>query len=392
MKCLLFFLILINSAGLIIQVSFAASNAGPQEVGVEAGFFETSLSPHGEWIEVEPGFRVWHPIHVSQYWRPYLLGQWVWTDYGWYWISSEPFGWITYHYGRWYDDDYYGWIWVPDDVWGPAWVEWRYNNDYIGWAPLPPYAAFNVTVGIRFTTHWEAPMHYWNFISYHHFGANIRYQDVAPEQYTRRFFGTTRSGSRYEVDRDRVINRGVDRAIIERHGSVRITRLEVRDGREQSGERVIRSNNNRAASHIEVYRPQRVEIQSNTNRITVRRGDRPFSIDMNKIERPRIESRMPSIQQNQREQQKVEEPTRGREIQRGAQQQNQPRENTPRVQENRQLRDSQTMRRELIQRYENRQNISPPVRRNTPQLRTEDQQRIAPNTRTNRRSSERQVR
>jgi uncharacterized protein YraI len=34
--------------------------------------------------------------------RPYTVGRWVFTDrYGWMWASSEPFGWATYHYGRW---------------------------------------------------------------------------------------------------------------------------------------------------------------------------------------------------------------------------------------------------------------------------------------------------
>jgi hypothetical protein len=31
-----------------------------------------------------------------------------------------------------------GWIWVPGDEWGPAWVDWRSGDDYVGWAPLPP--------------------------------------------------------------------------------------------------------------------------------------------------------------------------------------------------------------------------------------------------------------
>jgi hypothetical protein len=35
-------------------------------------------------------------------------------------------------------DPYYGWVWVPDTVWGPAWVGWREGGNYIGWAPLPP--------------------------------------------------------------------------------------------------------------------------------------------------------------------------------------------------------------------------------------------------------------
>ena len=40
----------------------------------------------------------------------------------------------------------YGWYWVPGYEWAPAWVAWRNNNDYYGWAPLSP--GLNVSVGI----------------------------------------------------------------------------------------------------------------------------------------------------------------------------------------------------------------------------------------------------
>ena len=45
----------------------------------------------------------WQPWATVQdaHWRPYTLGRWAYTDDGWTWISDEPFGWITYHYGRW---------------------------------------------------------------------------------------------------------------------------------------------------------------------------------------------------------------------------------------------------------------------------------------------------
>jgi hypothetical protein len=36
----------------------------------------------------------------------------------------------------------YGWCWVPDTQWGPAWVSWRSGSDYSGWAPLPPGARY----------------------------------------------------------------------------------------------------------------------------------------------------------------------------------------------------------------------------------------------------------
>jgi hypothetical protein len=71
--------------------------------------------------------------------RPYQEGFWVPTDaWGWVWISAEPFGWATYHYGSWLWDRFQGWVWVPGVDWGPAWVSWQLAGDYAGWAPLGP--------------------------------------------------------------------------------------------------------------------------------------------------------------------------------------------------------------------------------------------------------------
>ena len=75
-------------------------------------------------------------------WRPYQYGHWVYTDeWGWYWVSDDAeadWGWVIYHYGRWAFERGLGWFWVPGDEWAPAWVDWRYGDEYVGWAPLPP--------------------------------------------------------------------------------------------------------------------------------------------------------------------------------------------------------------------------------------------------------------
>jgi hypothetical protein len=71
-------------------------------------------------------------------WQPYTYGHWIWTSYGWMWVSYEPFGWATYHYGNWWLDTTLGWIWVPGYTWAPCPVEWFMAGDYMGWAPLPP--------------------------------------------------------------------------------------------------------------------------------------------------------------------------------------------------------------------------------------------------------------
>lgn len=261
-------------------------NAQSISVGLRvghAGFFYQSLRSYGEWIELEPGFHAWRPVRVQAGWRPYLHGRWSWTDYGWYWVSSEPFGWAVFHYGRWYLDDYYGWIWIPDDVWGPAWVEWRYNDDYLGWAPLPPYASFSISVGIRFTTRWYAPANYWCFVPYRHFGSTRINTYVLNETYARRLIRTTRSAVRYEVGRDRVVNRGIDREFIERRGNLRILRTEVGETRDRR-DRIVRDGER---ERIEVYRPSRSEMERDNEKIEARRGDRRSSLDVTRIERNR---------------------------------------------------------------------------------------------------------
>lgn len=118
----------------------AVPAAQAQEVSVSVGFdtFDRPLAAHGEWVVVGSYGRVWRPHHVIADWRPYIDGHWVWTDDGWLWVSDEPWAWATYHYGRWSWEPGWGWIWVPGYEWAPAWVEWRYSEGCVGWAPLFP--------------------------------------------------------------------------------------------------------------------------------------------------------------------------------------------------------------------------------------------------------------
>lgn len=117
------------------------------------GVFYDQLTPEGHWLNDDDYGYVWQPdVAVStSSWRPYSDGHWVWTDRGWFWYSNEDFGWATYHYGRWVLIDGVGWVWVPGREWAPAWVSWRHtdDDDYIGWAPLPPESSFSVSVGIH---------------------------------------------------------------------------------------------------------------------------------------------------------------------------------------------------------------------------------------------------
>ncbi|MGC4113928.1 MAG: hypothetical protein QM765_04580 [Myxococcales bacterium] len=136
-------------------------------VSVDFGTFDQPLAAHGEWVVVGDYGRVWRPFHVVADWRPYLDGQWVWTDDGWLWDSSEPWAWATYHYGRWSWEPGWGWIWVPGYEWAPAWVEWRYSEGCVGWAPM-----FPTGITIR---HRPVYYDYWNFVPSHSFvGVPVR--------------------------------------------------------------------------------------------------------------------------------------------------------------------------------------------------------------------------
>lgn len=77
------------------------------------------------------------PVYV-----PYSNGQWVNTDAGWYFKAPTPYEETVHHYGRWVYDPVLGYVWVPGNVWAPAWVDWRESDDYVSWAPIPPSVYF----------------------------------------------------------------------------------------------------------------------------------------------------------------------------------------------------------------------------------------------------------
>lgn len=109
--------------------------------------FEQGLSPYGRWVDTPEYGRVWVPSGTGPDWQPYADGRWVDTEWGWSFASTVPWGWATYHYGRWGFGLGVGWFWVPGFVWAPAWVSWRYSPGFVCWAPFAP-------AGFVFGRHW----------------------------------------------------------------------------------------------------------------------------------------------------------------------------------------------------------------------------------------------
>ena len=116
-------------------------------------YFQSALTPYGTWQQVPTYGWCWQPevCRSRPDWRPYCdEGHWVWTDSGWFWYSSYPWGWAAFHYGRWCQHARLGWLWQPARAWAPAWVCWREAPQYCGWAPLPPEARLSMDKGWTF--------------------------------------------------------------------------------------------------------------------------------------------------------------------------------------------------------------------------------------------------
>lgn len=141
---------------------------GYQDVRSVADFYEP-LSRHGRWVDSRWG-RAFQPFAESG-WRPYVNGHWA-SDR--FWVSDDPWGWATDHYGRWGYDERIGWVWVPGTEWGPSWVAWRDADAVTGWAPIPPAVSISAVYGWGWND-WYAPSWVWVPRSYAYYPSPVRY-------------------------------------------------------------------------------------------------------------------------------------------------------------------------------------------------------------------------
>ena len=180
---------------------------------VSISLFHRDLAPYGTWTSVAPYGSVWVPSRVAPGWRPYTQGYWTYTDYGWTWVSYEPFGADVYHYGRWVYQPYQGWMWVPDTVWSPAWVAWHEGDDYVGWAPLPPASRWGSS-GLAYSSS-AIPATSWIFVERPYFLNRHVSTRVIPVTRNVTLLSSTRDVTRFEVKKGKPMNRGVDLARVE---------------------------------------------------------------------------------------------------------------------------------------------------------------------------------
>jgi hypothetical protein len=239
------------------QTSIAAGiHVGPSgRAAVDVGFFYDDLAPYGNWVDRPSHGWCWVPHHRQAAWRPYKYGHWVDTDEGWTWISDEPYGWATYHYGRWYLDPDYGWEWIPGNQWAPAWVSFQEGNDYVGWAPLPPSVEFNGNYGVDYgSVGFSASLtpEDYLFVPERQFLAPRVYDYAVSDFQAPVIYRQTRNFTNYRFANDRFINQGIPVDRIQRVVGRTLPRYQIADlapNQRHQGARI-------AQNRLELFRPQ----------------------------------------------------------------------------------------------------------------------------------------
>ena len=235
----------------------------PQTVPSTTYFYE-SLSPYGSWVQVSGYGWCWQPsvAVVNTSWRPYCDdGHWLWTDNGWYWQSNYSWGWAAFHYGRWHRHQLHGWVWNPGTVWGPAWVTWRYSDSYCGWAPLPPEADWDVRFGLCYRGSrvslnfgWGLGYDHFSCVSFSHFHHREVWRHCAPRDRNVTIINNPTIINNYGNDRHSVVNRGVDKAMVERHSRDEIRKVDIRDTAQPTQASRLVKEGDRAVA-VNAFRP-----------------------------------------------------------------------------------------------------------------------------------------
>jgi hypothetical protein len=271
------------------QLPPVVADGAPPQANVSSTYFQDSLSPYGNWIDIEGYGQCWQPsvVVVNRSWTPYCNGgRWVYSDCGWYWASDYSWGWAPFHYGRWFRHNFWGWCWAPDTVWGPAWVSWRYNPGYCGWAPLPPTACYRPGFGFTYCGNsvsasfgFGLGANCFTFVSVGNFCNPQPYRHCVPPQHVTQIFNnTTIINPVVEGHGNSHFHKGipVERIAEVTHTEIKPVRIhETTDvPRNDRGEQFDRNNGT-----LTVFRPRLPEPPANHSGTRVGEGVKPATPD-----------------------------------------------------------------------------------------------------------------
>lgn len=253
----------------VVAMAFLAAPRTTEAQEISFGVFYSSLAPYGHWVRVGTYGMCWQPVGMRQEWAPYTSGHWVWTEYGWTWVSNYPWGWAPFHYGRWVYEADYGWIWAPGYVWAPAWVQWRWGGGYCGWAPLPPGFHFrlDVVIGPDDRDFGVGPRG-WNFVRADDIGMH-RYNFINRDDVPR-VIARTRNVTRFRFTARGVFDIGLQRQEVERVTRRRIQTVSITRTNEIGRQRI-------AGNQIRIYSPAPFEPRFRNEGEVIRR-ERTYSV------------------------------------------------------------------------------------------------------------------
>jgi hypothetical protein len=142
--------------------------------------FHDVLAPFGRWVDDTRLGLVWLPSRealgetFASSFVPYgTHGRWTYrevdavTDRGvapfheYVWVSDLPWGWVTFHYGRWAYMGDRGWGWIAGRRYAGAWVDWRTpgsKDGVIGWGPMPPSHVWRISPELLTRARIEMPL------------------------------------------------------------------------------------------------------------------------------------------------------------------------------------------------------------------------------------------
>jgi hypothetical protein len=234
---------------------------------------------------------VWTPRNMGYRWRPYSDGQWILTDYGWTWNSHEEWGSIPFHYGRWGYDNDFGWFWVPDTVWGPAWVSWRWSDQYVGWAPLPPGVEFRADTGFA-SLSFKIPNRFWVFLQGAHFMDRDIYRYTLPYERNGTIINFTSFHHNIRFNNNRIFNEGIGIDYVQRVTRRKVSHFTVQDDKSPRAGRVEGNN-------VHLYRPNFRENSSAKPKNFLHRDEARQKLTSVKVYEPRSQPQQTSVQKRQ---------------------------------------------------------------------------------------------
>jgi hypothetical protein len=162
----------------------------------------------------------------------------------------------------------YGWFWVPDNEWGPAWVDWRRADGYYGWRPME--SRFSISFGNNNNSYND----HWMFVRNSYIGRNniARYY-VNSNDYDRIYSKSARISNTY-FDRTRNASyiSGPTGAEVLRDAGTRIKPVTIQEYN-QPGQDL-------RGSQLRLYRPQVINNSEMTQKPAPTR-----ITDMNEIKR-----------------------------------------------------------------------------------------------------------